>query len=306
MHILPTGATQTNKSSMITKLLKAAAFSFILALFSSNICVAQSSQLYKCKINGIEREYVMFLPTGLKDDAPLVMMLHGYGGTATKEDLFNKAAQKHGFAVCYPQGIKDGRGTPCWNVGYPFQEDMKVNDVESICKLAKLIQKKFHLSKKNTFLAGMSNGGEMCYLMAYSKQNTFAAVAPIAGLTLRWMYEQLEAPSPIPLFEIHGTEDRVSEWTGDLDNKGGWGAYMPVPIAVNYWVAKNRCVEEKVETLPLKNTKNGHYVISHKFVGGINGNEVWLYEVVNGNHSFSLADVDTDEHVWSFFSKYLK
>ena len=71
------------------------------------------------------------------------------------------------------------------------------------------------------------------------------------------------------MFEVHGTKDHTSEWTGDLSNQGGWGAYMPVPVAVNYWVAKNRCLEEKTDTLPVKNNANGHYVITHKFINGV-------------------------------------
>ena len=126
-------------------------------------------------------------------------------------------AEKNGFAVCYPQGLKDGRGKTCWNVGYPFQADMKVNDVNALCKMAKIVQKKFNLSVKNTFLCGMSNGGEMCYLLAYSKQHTFAALAPIAGLTLVWIYQQLEGPSPIPMITgrlLFSMTYKVSIWNG--------------------------------------------------------------------------------------------
>ena len=149
-------------------------------------------------------------------------------------------ARKHGFALCIPLGLKDSKNKNSWNVGYPFQVGWNVNDVKTLCRMAQYVQKRYKLSRVNTFLTGMSNGGEMCYLMAYSKQKIFRAVAPIAGLTMEWMYRTLEAETPIPLMEVHGTEDRTSEWTGDMEGKGGWGAYMPVPLAVGYWVAKNR------------------------------------------------------------------
>ena len=29
---------------------------------------------------GLEREYFLYLPDGMKEDAPLVIVLHGYGG----------------------------------------------------------------------------------------------------------------------------------------------------------------------------------------------------------------------------------
>lgn len=148
---------------------------------------------------------------------------------------------------------------------------MTVDDVSFLCELAGLLQDKYGLSRKNTFCTGMSNGGEMCYLLAYSRPDVFAAVAPVSGLTLEWMYRDCDTPAPIPLFEIHGTEDRTSAWEGDLENRGGWGAYLPVEIAVGYWVAANRCVREQTDTLALRR----HPVVAHRFVGGTGGNEVW-------------------------------
>lgn len=264
---------------------------------------SSEASVQTCTIDGIERTYRLYLPERLPDDAPLVFVLHGYGGNFNLDQHgLNEAADRHGFAVCYPQGEKDGRGRTCWNVGYPFQADMTIDDVSFLCKLAGHLQKKHRLSKKNTFCTGMSNGGEMCYLLAYTRPDVFAAVAPISGLTLEWTYRKYDSPAPIPLFEIHGTEDRTSAWEGDLENKGGWGAYLPVPIAVGYWVAANRCTCEQIDTLAVRR----HPVVAHRFVGGIGGNEVWLYEVIGGGHSWAEKDMDTPEELWRFFSRFIK
>ena len=181
-----------------------------------------------CTVDGLERTYRLYLPEGVPDDAPLVFVLHGYGGNFNLDRYgMNEAADRHGFAVCYPQGVKDGRGKTCWNVGYPFQADMTVDDVSFLCELAGLLQDKYGLSRKNTFCTGMSNGGEMCYLLAYSRPDVFAAVAPVSGLTLEWMYRDCDTPAPIPLFEIHGTEDRTSAWEGDLENRAAGAPTCP-------------------------------------------------------------------------------
>ena len=258
------------------------------------------------KVDGYIRPFAMYLPDDLKSDAPLVVVLHGYGAGIWRENPMIGAADRHGFAVCIPQGLKDPQGQPSWNVGYPFQQGWKVDDVKALCTIAREVQKRYHLSRLNAFLTGMSNGGEMCYLMAYSNQYTFRAVAPIAGLTMAWMYQQLEAPRPIPLMEIHGTEDRVSEWTGDIDNQGGWGAYLPVPVAIGYWVAKNRCTHETTERVESLKGAEGHPVIKHRYTSPTTGCDVWLYEVVGGVHSWHTADIDTGEEIWQFFSRYLK
>lgn len=285
---------------------------FILLIIASLFAITTSFasygpdyRRYSCRIDGVERVYKLYLPEGIKPNAPLVFVLHGYGGTFNLDTKgFNEAADRHGFAVCYPQGSKDGRGRNCWNVGYPFQEDMTVDDISFLCQLAKKLQKEHNLSSQNTFCTGMSNGGEMCYLLAYSRQKTFRAVAPIAGLTMAWMPEKYTRTRPIPLFELHGTEDRVSEWGGDLENKGGWGAYISVPDAIRYWVDRNGCRKEVTDTLPLKNSES-HRVISHKYIDSKSKCEVWLYEVSGAGHSWFNEDMDTPEEIWKFFSKYL-
>lgn len=256
-----------------------------------------------CTVDGLTRTYRLYLPEKLPDGAPLVFVLHGYGSDFNLDHHgFNEAADRHGFAVCYPQGTKDGRGKNCWNVGYPFQAGMTVDDVSFLCKLAERLQRKHGLNPASTFCTGMSNGGEMCYLLAYTRPDAFAAVAPISGLTMEWIYRRYDAPMPIPLFEIHGTEDRTSAWEGDLSNDGGWGAYLPVEIAVGHWVAVNRCVREQIDTLAVRR----HPVAAHRFTGGTNGNEVWLYEIIGGGHSWAEKDMDTPEEIWRFFSRYVK
>ena len=154
----------------------------------------------------------------------------------------------------------------------------------------------------------MSNGGEMCYLMAYLKPDFFAAIAPISGLTLVWMDKELQSKGPVPLMEVHGTLDKTSAWAGDPENKGGWGAYLSVPIAVAKWAVEAKCTHEVTETLPKKRNE----VVLHRYCGGEPAwkggpeTEVWLYEVIGGKHSWAEADMDTCEEIWRFFSKYLK
>ena len=281
----------------------------LMALLLAACCLQSHAGQYiedSVKVDGHMRQFVMYLPDGLQADAPLVFILHGYGAGIRRENIMIGPADRHGFAVCIAQGLKDPQGEPSWNVGYVFQQGWKVDDVKALCEIARYVQKRHHLSRDNTFLTGMSNGGEMCYLMAYSKQRVFKAVAPIAGLTMAWIYETMEAPHPIPLMEIHGTEDRVSEWTGDMEDKGGWGAYLPVPVAIGYWVAKNRCVREEIRQVESLKGNEGHPIIKHHYTSPSTDCDVWLYEVVGGVHSWFTDDIDTGEEIWQFFSRYLK
>jgi len=260
---------------------------------------------------GLQRTYVLHLPEDMAEDVPLVFVLHGYGSKAEPERFgMNAVADANGFAVCYPQGEKDGRGKACWNVGYPFQSDMKIDDVAFLSELASDLQITYKLSAQNTFCTGMSNGGEMCYQLACQRPDIFKAIAPIAGLMMEWLYKECDCASPVPVMEIHGTKDRTSVWEGDLKNEGGWGAYVSVPLAIQYWVAENRCTEVVTEPLPDIDKSDGSHIVVQKHLNGHYGSEVWLYKVIDGGHDWpgrsGNNDINTSEEIWKFFSKFLK
>lgn len=279
-------------------------FSLLLLSLSLAPSFGQTAIERRCvhgtfKHQGMTREYYLYTPQNLKEGAPLVLCLHGYGGSGAhgNADLMD-AADRHGFAICYPDGSPDPRGYKSWNVGYPFQKGMKTDDVDLMVKLSKHLKKEHGF--KDAFLTGMSNGGEMCYLTAQRKPKAFKAIASIAGLTLTDMMP-LKYKKPVPFMEVHGTEDRVSEWTGDPEDKGGWGAYMAVPAALSHIIAANGCVSETITALPRKEGRN--QVILHHFQGG--KADVLVYKVIGGDHSWSDKDMDTCDAVLEFFSHYL-
>ncbi len=241
------------------------------------------------------------------DGLPLVVVLHGYGGHALDDGLrFLELADRYGFAVCWPQGAEDGTGHSCWNVGYPFQKGYRIDDAAYLNRLVRCLRKVYGVSRRNVFLTGMSNGGEMCYKMAAEHPETFSAIASIAGLTLTAM--STDYRRPVPFMEVHGTADAISDWCGDPENRGGWGAYLSVPAAVAHIISANRCVGETVTEIPAERRR----VILHRFTGGLPAwkggpsADVLLYEVLGGDHSWSDRYIPTCDLVWDFFSRYLR
>ena len=93
---------------------------------------------------------------------------------------------------------------------------------------------------------------------------------------------------------------------GDPENRGGWGEYIAVPLAVSYWATQNRCTHEETDTIASLNPESGHSIIRHKYVGGTDGHEVWLYEITGGTHSWGEKDLVTGEHIWQFFSRFVE
>ena len=117
----------------------------LLSIINCQLSIAHAQQFVEdsVKIDGYMRRFDLFLPEGIKPDAPLVFYLHGYGGSIYRKNPMVETATHEGFAVCIPQGLKDPKGKPSWNVGYPFQEGWKVDDVKSLCKIAA-----YHFNKK--------------------------------------------------------------------------------------------------------------------------------------------------------------
>jgi polyhydroxybutyrate depolymerase len=279
---------------------------FGLILFvatNSSAQVDNDTPAYSMQCDGIERIYNLHIPENMPENGPLVILLHGYGNP--RPGVFNETANKYGFAICYPEGEKDSKGKKSWNVGYPSQHDMTIDDESFLTQLVQHLQQKHGFSKENVFLTGMSNGGEMCYQIAAHKPNLFAAVAPISGLMMEWLYKSDTSTTPVSLFEIHGTQDKTSAWFGDPNNKGGWGEYMPVPLAIHHCVSRNRCTLMETDTIVGK-APNNYPIVKHRFSGGINNSEVWLYEVIGGGHSWFMNDMDTADEIWMFFTKFLK
>jgi polyhydroxybutyrate depolymerase len=261
---------------------------------------------------GLLREYIYYAPDGLPKNAPLVVVLHGFTSSAEKIMKYsemNKLANANNFAVVYPQGTKDANSKTFWNVGYDFHSDVAVDDVDYIVQLVDHLHKKYKLSAKNTFLTGMSNGGEMCYLLACRHPEVFTATAPVAGTMLFSFFTDCKTEQVIPIFAVFGTNDAVTNYYGDPNNKDGWGAYQSIPYIINYWTKNMEYTRVQTDTLPDINIQDSSFVISEQYLNPQKGLEFLFYKVVNGGHDWPGAwgnkDINTSEEIWHFFEKYL-
>jgi len=93
------------------------------------------SGTHKLMVDGVERTFVLDVPTQLKPGAALVMVFHGYGESPQairRYAGFTPLVEKYGFVAVYPQGTRDGDGYSCFNVGYDFQKNMVRSTIESM------------------------------------------------------------------------------------------------------------------------------------------------------------------------------
>lgn len=251
------------------------------------------------------RTYTMHLPDNLVEGAPLVIYAHGYGSKTRNRPDLNMVADENGFAVCYPDGAPDSRGKDGWYVGYPPQYNMPKNEDDFFEALLNEVTARFNLSRHNVFLAGFSNGGDLCYQFAYTRPDLFRAYASVAGLLFEWVYLEHKLTQPVPFLEIHGDADTTSMWQGDHADSGGWGAYIPVPLAVSSIAVGNRCTTMVSDSLPTVRDPERR-AIRTTYSGSPTGNDVVVYRVEGAKHSWHNKDISTARIIWDFFSRYLK
>jgi polyhydroxybutyrate depolymerase len=282
-----------------------------LVLFTAtcrNVSRYETLKRLNIEIDGKKREYIIYIPNGLASNSPLIIALHGYTDNDSafmNYTELNKVADKNGFAVCYPQGLTDSSGKTFWQVGYSFHRNEDVDDVSFLSTLTKHLQTVYGFNKDRTFVTGMSNGGDMCILLACKRPDLFKAAAPVVGCMMKVVYDSCSSSTPIPVFMINGTEDKITWWDGDLNDKQHYGAYLPVLTTFDFFVMKNKCTNLLSDTIPDSNTRDSSYIITNKYIGGINGNQVWLWTVVKGGHDWigkeGNFDLNASEEIWNFF-----
>lgn len=266
---------------------------------------AEPAEKYTMPYADTVRTYAMYIPDNISAGAPLVVYTHGYGSKKRWLNDLNAVADKNGFAVCYPDGAPDTRGKDGWYVGYPPQSNMAQNEEDFFEALLDTVCPRFNLSRENVFMAGMSNGGDLCYQLAYTRPKLFKAYASVAGLTFEWMYNERKLSVPVPFLEIHGNADKTSMWEGDHLNTGGWGAYIPVPLAVAAVAANNRCTTMETDSFPTM--RDSTRMVTRTIYGNApSGMDVVVYEVDGGSHSWHSKDLPTSEIIWKFFEATMK
>jgi polyhydroxybutyrate depolymerase len=228
---------------------------------------------------GRDREYLLHIPVDLPRDAPLLLMLHGYTDDASSlraSTQMDAMANKYGFAVVYPRGTRDASGKRFWQVGYDFHAHESVNDEAFLVALVRHLQVAYGFDAARTYVAGMSNGGDMAFQLACRQAALFRGAAPVVGTMMQSLVDSCPVVEPVSILAINGDADDVTLYAGDKTNLGGWGAYLSVADVRAFWQKAHGCGAPTM-------TQVGGSVAQYTFDACL-GTSMQFYTVVGGGH----------------------
>ncbi len=264
---------------------------------------ADKDGYYTCDYNGIKRQFVLYIPEGAGSGAPLLFMLHGYGSSSQGFMEFtemNSAAKEYGFAVVYPQGIRDPgnrTGSSCWNSGLTKKGN---DDIGFLVALAKYLQQTYGFDSSETFAAGFSNGAFMMYKLACGAPETFRAVASVAGSMSGGAWNDRKETASVGILQINGAADSVVPIEPD---KGVYGDAPAIGGVIQYWKDANGLDEFQEVSLSDKAT-------ACKYSSKASDNLVWYIEIEGYGHAWpnggSSSGFNANDVILEFFSNFVK
>ena len=270
-----------------------------------SITIAQETLKESIVHDDLVRDYIVHVPSSYdnKVPIPLVLCFHGYGGTASGISYtnFNDVSDTANFIVVYPQGTLLKRKSH-WNVG-GWTLDSKIDDVGFISSLIDSLSERYNINQSRIYSTGMSNGGYMSFLLACQLSDRIAAIASVTGSMTPQTYNLCNPQRPIPVLQIHGTNDQKVPYKGNRK----WS--LSINKVLEYWINHNNCDITPVEmSFPDINNSNESNVHRLSWLNGDNS-VITDHIIVNGGgHDWfgvwGNMDINSTAEIWKFFSQY--
>ncbi len=237
----------------------------------------------------LEYCHVAFTPAEVEGPVPLVIDLHGFGGTNQRQrdgSGFQELAIAEGFAVVWPQGQDSS-----WNAGERCcgtAAAEELDDVGYLRRLVDVVEVHHPIDRDRIYVTGLSNGCAMAQRLAADASDLVAAV----GCMALYLLDDAEADyGPVPVLEIHGTDDDLVSYEPTANLAGA-------EANIAEWATRNGCDGE-----PVRTEDDGYTTDAYESCEA----DVSLITVIDGGHSLYRGmetDVDTARLAWEFVSRY--
>lgn len=246
--------------------------------------------------DGVKHEIIINFPE-TKEGAPLVVMLHGYGESASsfmQKTAFELDANPLGYAVIYVTGApspEDKTSATGWNSGIGISGN---KDVEFLCALVNDLCNTYSFDRNRVFAVGFSNGAFMAHRLALEANDIFAAVVSVAGMMPENIWVDKPGQCKIGILQITGEKDDVVP--KNIDGSAKFSKAPAIEEVMKYYVEKNG--------LSLSDTVNiGKKSILEKYTSSDTNKQVWNILIPDGRHSWpdeTLVGFSTNKMIIEF------
>ena len=189
--------------------------------------------------NGVDRHYILRVPRVTTSRPPLLVVLHGAGGTAADMEKDTGFTQLLGdrAVILYPDGLYK-----TWNAGGCCLRAVaeKVDDVGFLSRLVEMIAGRGLAESKRVYLAGFSNGGMMAARMACETMGYFAGVAEVGSTLVSPCF----GTSRMAVLLVHGTGDRmvpIAGYSGPFGGSKQTVRFPPLASVTTSWQRMLAC-----------------------------------------------------------------
>jgi polyhydroxybutyrate depolymerase len=283
---------------------------FLLSVLPLHVVLAQQTVADSLVSGGLMRHYNLYIPKNYVagSSRPLVIHFHGYSSSEVVEQLYTNymaVADTAGFLVAYPRGTVDGSGNQYWNAGIPGLPTTP-DDVAFTADLIDRIYQRNNIDRTRVFASGLSNGGYMCYRLAWKLPNRIAAIASVSGSMSPQDFIQCNPTQPVPVMEIHGTADQTVPYTTSVIS-------TDIDTLMRFWVLHDRCLPISDPIMvPNKDTADGTTVTHFEWTPELINESVELYRVNGGQHvdwpgagAGNNGDFSATPTIWQFFNRFV-
>ena len=179
-------------------------------------------------VGGLVRTFRVYVPKGLAKGAPLVVVMHGAGENGAQMRIetgygFERLADKHGFAVAYPNAY-EGYWNGCGIVGGGDAGGLETDDVGFMIALTDKLIAQIGVDRARVFATGSSRGGFMAFRLALEAPSRFRAVAAVSANVPTPENFKCKTPghgTPSVMI-MNGTEDPIVPFNGGNVNLFGF------------------------------------------------------------------------------------
>lgn len=277
---------------------------WLLLLFSN----ALQAQFYSdFPHNGITRRFIAYFPFSYQpgQHLPLVFVMHGYTQDANITmgfSGFNQIAETNNFIAVYPDGVGNA-----WNIQAAVPGASTADDIGFINALLDSMIQWYQIDPARVYACGFSAGGYMSHQLACASSERFAAIASVAGTMTSTAYSNCNPSRPVPVMQIHGTNDLIVPYNGLLGN-------LSVNDVINFWKNNNDCPGTATVTSLPDVINEGSNVEQSLWSPCGENTEIQLLKVNNGGHTWPGApfsgigntnrDIDASQVIWDFFERF--